>query len=416
MSAPEFLVGSLDQESWNEWAERYKAKGVSIYELEAYDPASKINDPQYLALRALWKFGRASEFHPGKWGIYGVEAATEKLGELKHWKSFLDAISLETNLDEILPIQDDLGAFTLIWYYGQLIRWAPSAADAEGNANFTPWSERLRKRKPESRSKTFSEPTQPHPHAINLADYMKIYGDREKQSTGTRELPSSSESQICQSSETAYIDLDPEACSDDSGLDPSYKEQEDFPQVSDEIMVNAYLLGLASVVTFSVEGVEAHWTPERKGYKVCDEKGIKLYEARTDGHMFLYSNGETKAIVEVKPVVRAELPRVMMQEVAQMAAWIHAEKDVAYEEKLAEQWFRRLLWSMNRHELYIIIAEYNGDYVDYLTNPRREAECESFMTMNQFGPWDIRNSTQVAEFAAILLAVTLQLGKGLPLI
>lgn len=71
---------------------------------------------------------------------------------------------------------------------------------------------------------------------------------------------------------------------------------------------------------------------------------------------------------------------------------------------------------MNRHELYIIIAEYNGDYVDYLTNPRREAECESFMTMNQFGPWDIRNSAQVAEFAAILVAVTLQFSKGLPLI
>ncbi|GLA60815.1 hypothetical protein AtubIFM54640_001312 [Aspergillus tubingensis] len=300
MSVPEFVVGALDQESWNEWAERYQVKG-------------------------------------------GVEAATEKLGKLKHWKSFLEAISLETNLDEMLPIQGDLGAFTLIWYYGQLIRWAPSAADTEENANFTPWSERLRERKKDSSSKIFSEQTHTHPYATHLADY---------------------------------------------------EERKDFPQVSDEIIVNAYLLGLASVVTFSIEGVEAHWTPERKGYKVCDEKGIKLYEARTDGHMYLNGNGKTKAIVEVKPVVRAELPRVMMQEVAQMAAWIHAEKDVIQDENLTEQWlvtpaasvFRRLLWSMNRHELYIIIAEYNGDYVDYLTNPRREAECESFMTMNQFGP------------------------------
>ncbi|RAK88496.1 hypothetical protein BO79DRAFT_228545 [Aspergillus costaricaensis CBS 115574] len=403
MSVPEFVVGALDQESWNEWAERYQVKGLSIYELEAYDPASKISDPQYLALRALWKVGRASEFQPDKWGIQGVEAATEKLAKLKHWKSFLEAISLETNLDEMLPIQGDLGAFTLIWYYGQLIRWAPSAADTEENANFTP-------------CKSFSEQTHTHPYATHLAEYLKIYGDPEEQRKGTCGLPSSSESQFYQSSETACIDLDPEACSDDSRLDPSYEEREDFAQVSDEIIVNAYLLGLASVVTFSIEGVEAHWTPERKGYKVCDEKGIKLYEARTDGHMYLNGNGKTKAIVEVKPVVRAELPRVMMQEVAQMAAWIHAEKDVLQDENLAEQWFRRLLWSMNRHELYIIIAEYNGDYVDYLTNPRGQAECESFMTMNQFGPWDIRDSTQVAEFAAILLAVTLQFSKGLPLI
>lgn len=71
---------------------------------------------------------------------------------------------------------------------------------------------------------------------------------------------------------------------------------------------------------------------------------------------------------------------------------------------------------MNRHELYIIVAEYNADYIDYLTNPGRASECGTFLTMNQFGPWDIRNSSQIAEFAAILLAVTLRFSKGLPLI
>ncbi|PYH35307.1 uncharacterized protein BO87DRAFT_385583 [Aspergillus neoniger CBS 115656] len=178
----------------------------------------------------------------------------------------------------------------------------------------------------------------------------------EEQRKGTRELPSSSESQIYQSSETAYIDLDPETCSDDSRLDPSYEEREDFPQISDEIMVNAYLLGLASVVTFPIEGVEAHWTPERKGYKVCDEKGIKLYEARTDGHMYLNSNGKTNAIAEDKPVVRAELPGFMMQEVAQMAAWIHAEKDVIQDENLAEQCSVRVCpLSETQSEILILI-------------------------------------------------------------
>lgn len=71
---------------------------------------------------------------------------------------------------------------------------------------------------------------------------------------------------------------------------------------------------------------------------------------------------------------------------------------------------------MNRHELYIIVAEYNADYVDYLTNPGRATVCETFLTMNQFGPWDIKSSSQIAEFAAILLAVTLQFSKGLHLI
>ena len=124
---------------------------------------------------------------------------------------------------------------------------------------------------------------------------------------------------------------------DNSQLDPNYEERRDFPRVPDEILVNAYLLGLASVITFSVEGVAAHWTPERKVYKFCDEKGLKLYEARTDGHLSLASNGETKAIIEVKPVVRDESSRVMMQETAQMAAWIPTDRDIVNDGFLDEQ-------------------------------------------------------------------------------
>lgn len=70
---------------------------------------------------------------------------------------------------------------------------------------------------------------------------------------------------------------------------------------------------------------------------------------------------------------------------------------------------------MNRHEIYLIVAEYTADYVDYLTNPGRESACKSFLTMNQFGPWEIVSSSHVADIAALLLAVTLQFSRGIPL-
>ncbi|KAI2814201.1 CAZyme family AA7 [Aspergillus niger] len=136
---------------------------------------------------------------------------------------------------------------------------------------------------------------------------------------------------------TPSTDLDPDTPADDQKGDPSYKEQRRFPRVSDEDLVNLYLLALASVVTLSVEGVNAHWSPERKGFKVCDENGEKLYEARIDGHLFLSNSRETKVIVEVKPVMQDESPRVMMQETAQMAAWIHADRDVIQEDTRVEQ-------------------------------------------------------------------------------
>lgn len=72
--------------------------------------------------------------------------------------------------------------------------------------------------------------------------------------------------------------------------------------------------------------------------------------------------------------------------------------------------------SQDRHEIYIIIGDYDLDYMDYLTNPDRSTPCQSFLTMNEFGPWGISDSGQVEEIASIILAVTLQLGNSEPLI
>ncbi|RJE21389.1 hypothetical protein PHISCL_06259 [Aspergillus sclerotialis] len=222
------------------------------------------------------------------------------------------------------------------------------------------------------------------------------------------------EAQI-ESSSSSFEGL--ESPMDNFARDPDYKDEEaTFPSVSDENVVNTGFVSFASVLTYSIEGVRAHWSQERKGFKVGEIDGIKLSEARTDGHLFLPSEKTSKVTIEVKPTMRDKAPRVRMQETAQMAAWIHVERDIPKGKQIEQKRFRRLMLSQDRHEIYIIIGDYDLDYMDYLTNLDHNTTCQSFLTMNEFGPWGISDAGQVEEIASIILAVTLQLGNSEPLI
>lgn len=61
--------------------------------------------------------------------------------------------------------------------------------------------------------------------------------------------------------------------------------------------------------------------------------------------------------------------------------------------------------SQDRHEIYITVADYDQNYVKYLENELTEAEDPGFMTMHQYGPWDIRNLEDMQEVAQYLVAI-----------
>ncbi|KAI1825764.1 hypothetical protein F4861DRAFT_164941 [Xylaria intraflava] len=91
-----------------------------------------------------------------------------------------------------------------------------------------------------------------------------------------------------------------------------------------------------------------------------------MYEARVDGYLRSTSN-EVKAIVEVKPCVRsAKREKIQMQEAAQMAAWICNDPPDVGTMRNQKKTRRRLLVSQDCHEIYITIAEFDADYVDYI--------------------------------------------------
>lgn len=96
-----------------------------------------------------------------------------------------------------------------------------------------------------------------------------------------------------------------------------------FPKNPDEQIVNTALIDFLEAITIHLP-CPAHWSLHRKAFR------IQGFEARVDGYLAQGGTGHIKAIIEVKAALRnrqGELSRVRMQEGAQMAAWISADKE-----------------------------------------------------------------------------------------
>ncbi|KAI1127192.1 hypothetical protein F5Y10DRAFT_243355 [Nemania abortiva] len=151
----------------------------------------------------------------------------------------------------------------------------------------------------------------------------------------------------------------------------------------------------------------ARWTVQRQSL-ILGVGGEKVYEARVDG-VLRSRGGEVKAIVEVKPCTRSSKPKeIRWQEAAQMAAWICSHPPSAgelLEMREKNKKARRLLVSQDMCEIYLTLAEFDADYVDYVCG--KDTEIQSFLRMNEYGPFDTRLSKQMKALGHLLLAFTI---------
>ena len=79
---------------------------------------------------------------------------------------------------------------------------------------------------------------------------------------------------------------------------------------------------------------------------------------------------------------------------------------------------RRLLVSQDHNEIYLIFAEYDEVYVQYVTDPNspdpdilprpKSKKPPGFLRMYEFGPFETVNKTDMQAFARIILAYALQ--------
>ncbi|KAI1824096.1 hypothetical protein F4861DRAFT_539412 [Xylaria intraflava] len=171
----------------------------------------------------------------------------------------------------------------------------------------------------------------------------------------------------------------------------------------DEQIVNVALILYLNALTLCSEA-QGEWTPHRKGFVLKSQEGEKVYEARVDGYLHS-SNQDVQAIVEVKACHRhAKTTQIQMQEAGEMAAWIGTNPPDVRIMREQKKLCRRLLISQDREEIYIIIAEFDADYVDYICDrPARR----SFLKMREYGPFLTRNHEYVATLGHLILAFTI---------
>ncbi|KAF4457457.1 hypothetical protein F53441_507 [Fusarium austroafricanum] len=180
-------------------------------------------------------------------------------------------------------------------------------------------------------------------------------------------------------------------------------------QIEDEQIVNTALVLFLNALTLHCDLVQGEWTLYRQPFVVKDATKKKAYEARVDG-LFRINGKGTRAIVEVKPFVRnasaATLDGVRMQETAQMAAWIAQHPPLPTKSNT----FTRLLVSQDRGEVYLIIADFNLQYVECICAPGRNGDKPSFLEMNEYGPFFVEDPDHMKQLGTILLAVSIQGG------
>ncbi|KAJ6036219.1 hypothetical protein N7540_000498 [Penicillium herquei] len=176
-----------------------------------------------------------------------------------------------------------------------------------------------------------------------------------------------------------------------------------FPQTEDEQIINIALVDFLNALTIHFPQAN-DWSIHRKSFKATFLNAS--FEARTDGYLEGHSKGKkVRALLEVKPMHRkTKRAPIQMQEAAQMVAWIKADPDIG---GTLSRRGRRFHVSQDRHEIYIIFAEYDENHVRHL-NQKFPSEAPPFLRMQEFGPWDINNKVAMKELAVILLAISLR--------
>ncbi|KAK2796218.1 hypothetical protein FQN50_009638 [Emmonsiellopsis sp. PD_5] len=284
---------------------------LSIHEVPTYNSASKIKLKQFLALHAIWIDVRREDFDPEVWGIKDVDEAEQELHK-QSWETFLK----ETlPAKKVLPVPN-LGQWSIVWYYIHSVINLQQNVDEEDEPKlaFSPIAGRTRGK-------------------LQEKELRALYA----QSPCRGELgpPSDPDTSMQESSfddELLTMSIEPAGSNPGdtetgSDTDPNYEDLSNFNRLGDEQIMNTALISLLNILTFSVPGIQSHWSPHRKSFKF-GEGDAKLYEARTDGHLFTDMEPlASKIILEVKRKPRAGIPEVSMQETAQMAAWIFTEPD-----------------------------------------------------------------------------------------
>ncbi|CAG7950355.1 unnamed protein product [Penicillium salamii] len=365
---------------WQTLANTEEMTDRTIHNIELKS-ASKLQKRQYLMLRVLWKSFPKQKFDVNKFELTAcVEEASRYLDAYSSWQLY--CASFDGELSE--------GTFALARFYQKQVSWVPKDTpfDSDATAVPSPIAHRTRSRRGHSgkqvREEALQTPSKPpkNPQAQPRTPFTNVSSGGDSDEDGD-EPPQSHDS-----------------------LGPPELIDQSFPKTKDEQIVNTALLDFLNAFIIH-RNSRVQWTLYRKPFTA--QFATASIQARTDGCLEEVGSGKVHAIVEVKPVVRSTAPfSIAMQEAAQMVTWIKTNPDPAGK---IGGCGHRLHVSQDRNEIYIIFAEYDETYVKYLDDKLDRSKDPGFLTMHQFGPWDIENRSDMADVGRILLAIALRADK-----
>ena len=308
---------------WRSQAIQCGLQGGTIFDLDKYHSASKIDYKQFLHLRALWITASQWNFADTKnrktWIANPYyNKAKKRLKEWEFWGPYLE--TLEQSPEQLrIGVFPRLGTFSLVRH--QQLEVNRCKGDKEPTPKFfSPVQYQTRSRSRLQQNEPLQRSDSPTPGArawelslprtpINLVKFQNLLDD-------------------------ILLSLAPESARSDlpEPMSPISRNMvKEFPAADDEQIVNsALVLFLNAVVIHFVR--KADWTLHRKAFRIgkSDKKAKEGFEARVDGFLRRRCDDEVMAIVETKACVREEKELdIQMQEAAQMAAWISTSPENA---------------------------------------------------------------------------------------
>ncbi|KAI9367111.1 hypothetical protein BJX61DRAFT_538326 [Aspergillus egyptiacus] len=346
---------------WQAAVAREGLTGISIHG-RTLDSASKFQLPEFLLLRIIYAKYSAKQLNAVKFGLEEwVKLAETKLNNFDDWTEYLHSFG------------DDLpkGRFFLARLF-QGDTMTVKSEEVDDEVRFSPIVTRSKKSTTpnipaDSPLKSRSKETEPS---------LLPIGDLSLES---RE--SSPEESISPSPRTPRWAEPPEACPSTACLD--------------ENTVNTALGNLLRAIT----------------YPFRDNVDFSLHRVPLKA---VFSNPEhstelwgTRILIEVKAPFRANKEsQIRMQESAQMVAWLKQYPNTPS----SGLRYRRIHIAQDKHEIFLIFAEFDPEYVEYLdgkTDPH-SGDKKSFMTLHEVGPFSTTKRSDMNELGKIILALFLR--------
>ncbi|KAI9039976.1 uncharacterized protein KD926_008666 [Aspergillus affinis] len=136
-------------------------------------------------------------------------------------------------------------------------------------------------------------------------------------------------------------------------LGPREIRNEMYPKIDDEQVVNVATLNFLKAITAHFSWLSSSWTIHRKPFHARFEN--TQYEARTNGYLQGKESKDVRGLIEVKAPLRIDKQtEIRIQESAQTVAWVKE-----FPHTPPNRPYRRFHVSQDRHEIWLIFAEYD---------------------------------------------------------